>query len=54
MVTDPLLAGRIQGVGTRCIDVHLPCTYLGADDHAGANYTGQPAVNAHYRENHRR
>jgi hypothetical protein len=33
---------------TGWIDVHLPYTYLGADDHAGANYTGQPAVNSHY------
>jgi SAM-dependent methyltransferase len=27
---------------------HLPYTYLGADDHAGANYTGQPAVHSYY------
>lgn len=27
---------------------NLPYTYLGADDHAGANYTGQPAVTSHY------
>jgi hypothetical protein len=32
------------------LDVQLPYTYLGADDHAGANYTGQPAVNSYYRE----
>jgi hypothetical protein len=34
--------------------VHLPYTYLGADDRtgdrAGANYTGQPAVNSYYHE----
>lgn len=29
--------------------VSLPYTYLGADDRAGANYTGQPAVHSHYR-----
>jgi SAM-dependent methyltransferase len=28
----------------------LPYTYLGADDLAGPNYTGQPAVNSHYAE----
>ena len=27
----------------------LPLVYLGADDAAGPNYTGQPAVDAHYR-----
>jgi hypothetical protein len=26
----------------------LPYTYLGANDRAGANYTGQPAVHSHY------
>jgi hypothetical protein len=26
----------------------LPYHYLGADDEAGPNYTGQPAVNSHY------
>jgi len=30
-------------------DVGLPYEYLGADDKAGANYTGQPAVHSHYR-----
>lgn len=29
--------------------VALPYTYLGADDRAGANYTGQPAVHSYYR-----
>ncbi|WP_308169479.1 class I SAM-dependent methyltransferase [Acrocarpospora catenulata] len=29
-------------------DLTLPYTYLGSDDHAGPNYTGQPAVNSHY------
>jgi SAM-dependent methyltransferase len=27
----------------------LPYTYVGADDHAGPNYTGQPAVASYYR-----
>ncbi|WTW97259.1 class I SAM-dependent methyltransferase [Streptomycetaceae bacterium NBC_01309] len=27
----------------------LPLTYIGADDRAGPNYTGQPAVHAYYR-----
>jgi SAM-dependent methyltransferase len=29
-------------------DVRLPFHYLGADDRAGPNYTGQPAVHSHY------
>jgi SAM-dependent methyltransferase len=29
--------------------VVFPYTYLGADDRAGPNYTGQPAVTSHYR-----
>lgn len=29
-------------------DVGLPFRYLGADDTAGPNYTGQPAVHSHY------
>ncbi|MGP4010095.1 class I SAM-dependent methyltransferase [Streptomyces sp. 4N124] len=29
--------------------VALPFTYLGADPHAGPNYTGQPAVASYYR-----
>jgi SAM-dependent methyltransferase len=29
--------------------VSLPYAYLGADDRAGPNYTGQPAVRSHYR-----
>jgi trans-aconitate methyltransferase len=28
--------------------VNLPLRYLGADDTAGPNYTGQPAVDSHY------
>lgn len=28
--------------------VNLPYRYLGADDQAGPNYTGQPAVDSHY------
>lgn len=31
----------------------LPYAYLGADDHAGPNYTGQPAVNSYYADLHR-
>jgi SAM-dependent methyltransferase len=31
--------------------ISLPYTYVGADDRAGANYTGQPAVDSYYREN---
>jgi SAM-dependent methyltransferase len=30
-------------------EVALPYEYLGADDKAGANYTGQPAVDSYYR-----
>jgi len=29
-------------------ECELPFRYLGADDEAGPNYTGQPAVNSHY------
>lgn len=39
---------RVTCTGPR--ELRLPYTYLGADDHAGPNYTGQPAVNSHYRE----
>ncbi|MEN3308285.1 MAG: hypothetical protein V7603_4487 [Micromonosporaceae bacterium] len=35
---------RRTGRGT----VTLPYTYLGADDRAGPNYTGQPAVHSYY------
>jgi SAM-dependent methyltransferase len=31
-------------------DVRLPYAYLGADDHAGPGYTGQPAVTSYYAE----
>jgi SAM-dependent methyltransferase len=31
-------------------EVSLPYAYLGADDRAGPNYTGQPAVHSYYRE----
>lgn len=31
-------------------EVRLPYRYLGADDQAGANYTGQPAVHSYYTE----
>ena len=37
---------RITCTGPR--DVRLPFRYLGADDQAGPNYTGQPAVNSYY------
>ena len=30
-------------------EVSLPFEYLGADDQAGPNYTGQPAVNSFYK-----
>lgn len=30
-------------------NLNLPYRYLGADDHAGANYTGQAAVNSYYK-----
>jgi hypothetical protein len=33
--------------------ISLPFTYLGADPHAGPNYTGQPAVASYYRPAHR-
>ena len=38
---------KITLTGRRVVD--LPYTYLGADDQAGANYTGQPAVHSYYR-----
>ncbi|MEV0392253.1 class I SAM-dependent methyltransferase [Polymorphospora rubra] len=31
-------------------DVRLPYAFLGADDRAGPNYTGQPAVHSYYAE----
>ncbi|MEU4623937.1 class I SAM-dependent methyltransferase [Actinoplanes sp. NPDC023801] len=37
---------RIVCAGPRKLD--LPYRYLGADDRAGPNYTGQPAVNSYY------
>jgi SAM-dependent methyltransferase len=37
---------RVSRTGLGTVD--LPYTYLGADDHAGANYTGQPAVHSYY------
>jgi SAM-dependent methyltransferase len=39
---------RISCTGPR--ELQLPYSYLGADDRAGPNYTGQPAVRSHYRE----
>lgn len=39
-------AKRISCQGRR--DISLPYAYLGSDDQAGPNYTGQPAVNSHY------
>jgi hypothetical protein len=38
---------QVRVVGRR--DVALPYAYVGADDRAGPNYTGQPAVNSVYR-----
>ena len=38
---------RISCTGPRHLD--LPYVYLGADDRAGPNYTGQPAVHSYYR-----
>lgn len=38
------LLSRVGGT-----EVRLPFDYLGADDRAGPNYTGQPAVVSHYR-----
>jgi SAM-dependent methyltransferase len=38
---------RISCTGPRELD--LPYEYLGADDRAGPNYTGQPAVDSFYR-----
>ncbi|MBO3743174.1 class I SAM-dependent methyltransferase [Actinoplanes flavus] len=40
------LRHRISCTGPR--ELALPYAYLGADDHAGPNYTGQPAVHSHY------
>lgn len=31
-----------------CMVVDLPYVYMGADDRAGPNYTGQPAVDSYY------
>jgi len=28
---------------------YFPYSYIGADTNAGPNYTGQPAVDSHYR-----
>src|SRR5690349_7959152 len=41
---------RIRCTGRREVD--LPYTYIGADHRAGPNYTGQPAINSYYREDH--
>ncbi|AGZ41409.1 class I SAM-dependent methyltransferase [Actinoplanes friuliensis] len=38
---------RISRTGPAVLN--LPYVYLGADDRAGPNYTGQPAVRSHYR-----
>ncbi|WP_235995167.1 class I SAM-dependent methyltransferase [Nonomuraea montanisoli] len=37
---------RIRCAGRR--EAGLPFTFVGADDRAGPNYTGQPAVDSHY------
>jgi SAM-dependent methyltransferase len=41
-----LRARRIKRHGRA--DIASPFTYLGSDDTAGPNYTGQPAVHSHY------
>jgi hypothetical protein len=41
---------RISCTGRR--DLRLPYAYLGADAHASANYTGQPAVHSYYTDEH--
>lgn len=38
---------RVSCTGPRPLGIG-PATYLGADDAAGPNYTGQPAVTSHY------
>jgi hypothetical protein len=43
-------ARRHQITRTGQRDIHLPYTYLGANDRAGPGYTGQPAVYSHYSE----
>jgi hypothetical protein len=52
-----LRRGRLEYDGRRRLvicrgrrSITLPFRYLGADDHAGPNYTGQPAVNSYYEE----
>jgi SAM-dependent methyltransferase len=41
--------GRTRRIDRRgYADVRLPFRYLGADDTAGPNYTGQPAVHSYY------
>jgi SAM-dependent methyltransferase len=56
------LAGRLRAAGfaystrrhritrTGPASFTLPYAYLGADDHAGASYTGQPAVHSYYKD----
>lgn len=39
-------ARRVRRTGR--LTAELPLRYLGADDHAGPNYTGQPAVDSYY------
>jgi hypothetical protein len=39
---------RVTCEGRR--ELVMPYAYLGADDRAGPNYTGQPAVNSYYRQ----
>jgi len=43
-------AGAASRWTARACGADLPYTYLGADDRAGANYTGQPAVHSNYRQ----
>jgi SAM-dependent methyltransferase len=45
-VTHDTRRHRITCDGRR--ELRLPLRYLGADDRAGANYTGQPAVDSYY------
>jgi SAM-dependent methyltransferase len=39
---------QLSCIGPKRVD--LPYAFLGSDDRAGANYTGQPAVDSYYRE----
>jgi len=43
-----IVVGRESQRAGRVYRIFTPYRYLGADDRAGPNYTGQPAVDAHY------